>query len=140
MSTLYSTVPHVTFDQFQFPCKKSKLLNHQVETRQTSTLFRFGHSAPSRAIQHTVKYRKGDFQTTHQEWCASSKENFCEQRFLNTKKCARSALETWGAFHSTKTFENLETEANGTEIVPEKFPEILKTVKFPKCEPFNEKF
>ena len=98
MSTLYSTVPHVTFDQFQFPCKESKLLNHQVETRQTSTLFRFDHSAPSRAIQHTVKNRKDDFQTTHQEWCTSSKENFCKRGFLNTKKCARSASGNIGRF------------------------------------------
>ena len=38
-----------------------------------------------------------------------------------------------GAFHSSKTFENLETAANSTE----KFPEIPETVEFPKREPFN---
>ena len=44
-----------------------------------------------------------------------------------------------GAFHSTKTFENLETAAM-VQKFPEKFPEILETVEFPKCEPFNRKF
>ena len=39
-----------------------------------------------------------------------------------------------GAFHSTKTFENLEIAANG-----EKFPENSKTVEFPKCEQFKRK-
>ena len=46
---------------------------------------------------------------------------------------------TWGTFHSTKTFENLETAAMVPKF-PEKFPEILETVEFPKCEPFNRKF
>ena len=41
-----------------------------------------------------------------------------------------------GAFHSSKTFENLETAANSTE----KYPEIPEAVEFPKCEPFNWKF
>ena len=42
-------------------------------------------------------------------------------------------LNTWVAFHSSKTFENLETAANSTE----KFAEIPETVEFPKREPFN---
>ena len=37
------------------------------------------------------------------------------------------------AFHSSKTFENLETAANSTE----KFAEIPETVEFPKREQFN---
>ena len=44
-----------------------------------------------------------------------------------------------GAFHSTKTFENLETKAM-VQKFPEKIPEILESVEFPKCEPFNQKF
>ena len=41
------------------------------------------------------------------------------------------SLELLGAFHSTKTFKNLETAANGTfRNVPEKFPEIPETVEF----------
>ena len=46
---------------------------------------------------------------------------------------------SWGAFHSTKTFENLETAANGTEI-PEKVSRIPETAEIPKREPFNRKF
>ena len=47
---------------------------------------------------------------------------------------------TKGAFHSTKPFENLETEANGTEISRKRFKKIPETGEFPKCEPFKGKF
>ena len=42
-----------------------------------------------------------------------------------------------GAFHSTKTLENLETAANGPEISQKSFLKIPETVEFPKSEPFN---
>ena len=37
---------------------------------------------------------------------------------------------TWSAFHLTKTFENLETAANGTEISRKSFQKLRKLENF----------
>ena len=38
--------------------------------------------------------------------------------------------EIWGAFHSTKIFENLETAANGTEISRKSYQKFRKLMNF----------
>ena len=38
--------------------------------------------------------------------------------------------EMTGAFHSSKTFENLETVANGTEMSPKSFQKFRKLLNF----------
>ena len=84
---------------------------------------------------------------------------FCTNQFHLTKNdreglklISKKALKKWntnfrylkysvrknrGAFHSTKTLENLETAANGPEISQKSFLKIPETVEFPKSEPFN---
>ena len=42
----------------------------------------------------------------------------------------KTLIETKGTFHSTKTFENLETEANCIEISQESFQKFHKLLKF----------
>ena len=42
----------------------------------------------------------------------------------------RFLLESSGAFHSTKTSENLETVANGTEISRENFQKVRELLNF----------
>ena len=68
--------------------------------------------------------------------CASvlyeTKQNQTKQ--AETSKIIRRKLktliETKGTFHSTKTFENLETEANCIEISQESFQKFHKLLKF----------
>ena len=55
------------------------------------------------------------------------------------KEARRKSEVTKGAFHLTKTFENLETAANGRNF-PQNFPEIPETAEIPKCDPFNPNF
>ena len=43
---------------------------------------------------------------------------------------AHATLDSKGAFHSTKTFENLETGANGREISRKCFPKLWKLLNF----------
>ena len=47
-------------------------------------------------------------------------------------------LNTWVAFHSSKTFKNLIWKQR--QIVQKSFQKFRETVEFPKCEPFNRKF
>ena len=46
------------------------------------------------------------------------------------KKSSEVSIKTRGAFHSTKTFENLETAANGTEISWKSFQKFRKLLNF----------
>ena len=51
--------------------------------------------------------------------------------FEQRQQGTRVAAKNWGAFHSTKTFENLATTTNGTEIFGKaQFPEIPKNIFF----------
>ena len=45
-----------------------------------------------------------------------------------------------GAFHSTKPFEYLETEANGTEIFKKSFQKFRKLLNFPNANHSKRKF
>ena len=68
--------------------------------------------------------------------CASvlyeTKQN--QNKQAETSKIIRRKLKTLiktkGTFHSTKTFENLETEANCIEISQESFQKFHKLLKF----------
>ena len=46
------------------------------------------------------------------------------------KEARRKSEVTKGAFHLTKTFENLETAANGTEMSPKSFQKFRKLLNF----------
>ena len=48
--------------------------------------------------------------------------------------------KTGGAFHSTKTFENLETAANGTEISWKSFQKFRKLLNFRNANHSTENF
>ena len=140
MSTLYSTVPHVTFDQFHFPCKKVNCwiikwkLDKQAHYLDLVILHIYAQYNTRWSTEKMISKRH------IKSGALLQKRISANEVFSILRNAQGPPRETWGAFHSTKTFENLETAANGTEIFPEKFPEIPKTVKFPKCEPFNEKF
>ena len=49
-----------------------------------------------------------------------------------------SVRKNRGAFHSTKTLENLETAANGTEISQKRFQKFRKLLNFRKAKRSNE--
>ena len=49
-----------------------------------------------------------------------------------------SVRKNRGAFHSTKTLENLETAANGTEIFQKRFQKFRKLLNFRKAKRSNE--
>ena len=49
-----------------------------------------------------------------------------------------SVQKNRGAFHSTKTLENLETAANGTEISQKRFQKFRKLLNFRKAKRSNE--
>ena len=49
-------------------------------------------------------------------------------------------METMGAFHSTRTFEKLETAANGTEISWKSFHKFRKLLNFRNANHSTENF
>lgn len=62
-----------------------------------------------------------------------------ELQFLNgfyVLFSTQNKIQTLGAFHSTKTSENVETAASGEGISRES----LRTDEFPESELFNQKF
>ena len=62
-----------------------------------------------------------------------------ELQFLNgfyVLFSTQNKIKTLGAFHSTKTSENVETAASGERISRES----LRTDEFPESELFNQKF
>ena len=55
-------------------------------------------------------------------------------------KSSEVSIKTRGAFHSTKTFENLETAANGTEISWKSFQKFRKLLNFRNANHSTENF
>ena len=53
---------------------------------------------------------------------------------------SNAKMDSRGAFHSTKTFENQETVVNGTEISRNVARNSGNCRIYPKCEPFKRKF
>ena len=56
------------------------------------------------------------------------------------RRYAQWQKEALGAFHSTKTFENLETAANGTEISWKSFQKFQKLLNFRNANDSTENF
>ena len=70
---------------------------------------------------------------------------FCRENGMFMLWCQRCCILTerdWflikGAFHSTKTFENLGTAANGTEISRKSFQKFRKLLNFPSANHLTE--
>ena len=66
----------------------------------------------------------------------------CNIRSLGKNLCLLNDIlvTTQGAFHSTKTFENLETALNGTEISWESFQKFRKLMNFRNANHSTENF